>query len=72
MHEEVRLLLGKLFEKPARPYLVALQPFVLPHRPSHQRLVEVPEDGVHRRPIESSVIREPTPQDWIVQSGNVG
>jgi hypothetical protein len=23
MHEEIRLLLGKLFEKPARPYLVA-------------------------------------------------
>jgi len=71
MYEKMRLFLGQLLEKSACPRLMPLQPSVLPDRPSDQRLVEVPEDRIHRRPAEPSVIFQPTPEDWIVQPGDV-
>src|ERR1019366_3867786 len=60
MHEQIGMPFRDAFEEEARPYLVAFQPFVLPHRPSDQRSVEVLED---RKP---PIIRHPATQDRIV------
>ena len=61
MHEEIRLPFGDLLDEEAGPCLVSFEPLVLPHRPGHQRLVEVPVDRIERRWREPPVIRDPAP-----------
>jgi hypothetical protein len=40
-------------------------------RPSYERLIEVPQQGLQRRWGVSPVVLNPTPQEWIELAGNV-
>jgi hypothetical protein len=65
------LSLCNAFEKKTGPRLMPFQPSILPHRPCHQRHVEVPQDRIHRRWRKSSVILQPASEDWVVQPGDI-
>jgi hypothetical protein len=43
----------------------------LSHRPSYERLIDVPQQGVQRLWGISPVVLNPTPQEWIELAGNV-
>ena len=55
----------------ARSRLVPLKPSVLPHRPRHQRLVEMPQHRGHRRWIIPPVVLQPPPKHRVVVSCNI-
>src|ERR1700730_373858 len=43
----------------------------LSHRPGNEHLIDVSQQGVQRRWGVSSVVLDPTPQEWIEPTGNV-
>jgi hypothetical protein len=49
---------------------MAFKALELSHRPSHERLIDVPQQGVQRRWGVSSVVLDPTPQEWIESPGD--
>jgi len=62
---------GKALEKLARPDLMVFKALELSHRPGYERPVDVPQQGVQRRGGVSSVVLDPTPQEWIELLGDV-
>jgi hypothetical protein len=62
---------GKALEKLARPDLMVFKALELSHRPGYERPVDVPQQGVQRRWGVSSVVLDPTPQEWIELLGDV-
>jgi hypothetical protein len=65
VHEQIRLLHRYLFEEAAGPRLVPLQPPIFPHRPGHQRFVDVPEDRIQSRWIEPPIIGSSASIDYV-------
>ena len=59
VREQAGLASGDVSDEPARPVWSAAQPFVFPHGPPHERVVEVAEDRIQHGLVEASVIVDP-------------
>jgi len=53
------------------PNLAPLKALELPHRPSHERQIDVSEHGLQRRSVVSPVVPDPPPKEWIEHTGDV-
>ena len=50
---------------------MAFKALELSHRPGYKHLIDMPQQGVQRRWGVSSVVLDPTPQEWIELPGDV-
>ena len=65
------MLASKLDQKLTRTHLVTDKAFELPHRPCHQRQIDVTQQWVQRRRSASPVVFDPPPKERIEQLGDV-
>ena len=71
MSEKTWLSLRDLLHELASSSLMPPKPPVLPPCPPHKRLVEVAQNRIHRRRAESPVVLQPSPQNGVIQPGDV-
>src|SRR5256886_1722419 len=69
---EERQFFGRSAPEPVlRTPLMASQPFVFPHRPPDQDLIQVTKGGIHGRLVKASVVIDPATQNRIEQPRQV-